>query len=72
MAIIKEVRDSGPEGARSVEQKRNSQADGASGIGLNENSLLDDLRDNNQAPSINGAAQDNTTTSGNVTLPWKP
>jgi len=63
---LNEVKDEGPDGAPTIEQMRESQKRGSVGIGLNEQSYNDDLRDNNQAPN----GEDDTTPSGTPSLPW--
>ena len=70
MANIREIADGGSEpGFPTVAEMRESQRKGSEGIGLNEQSHNDDLRDFNQAPSINGE-DEGTTPSGTSPLPW--
>ena len=54
---------------RSVSEMQKSQAAGAEGIGLNEQSHNDDLRDFNQGVSINGE-EDNESPSQGASLPF--
>ena len=41
MPIIKEIRDEGPNGLPSVEERRKSQAEGATGKGTNEQTMVE-------------------------------
>lgn len=73
MSKFTEIEDSGTApGFPSVKQMRKSQADGNQGVGLNEQSFLDDLRDFNQGVSINGAKDTETPSGASTSLPWKP
>lgn len=75
MANIKEVRDDGADpGCPTIEEMRENQEAGNKGIGLNENSYADDLKDFNREAGSPSTANDSDATPSPDVEPraWLP